>query len=325
MTREELITRTSFVLDDKVDKGLQLYGIPSGEDNAYRISISNNLEIELIKVVANGVKTLLLNKEQYDIVDFSTADERKNKYYRYDLDNIPERMLRMSDVIGNHGIKNFDYHNHTVDELTSLILLVSDRNGTTFTVYKSISSVEKVLKSTRSVLARFGIGEDCLDEETKPMLRISPKFQIIFLDGPENDRHYIFLETSSIETHFKLNQVLMNEASKKITIIRNTNLVKDVSKIERYANTPAFCRKLVKVLNHSKVLSSNISKKRILEFIEGDDELCKLLKITGNQNCKFININSQKSAQKFLDLLNDEFVYSALTQQKYQAVDKDER
>ena len=330
MRKEDLISKIGFILDEGSRKELQLFGFVAGDDNAYKISISNELEGELIKVVANGVQSLLVDKD-YDIVDFSSADERKDKYFLYDLENVPERMAQMSFVIGNHNVRSFDLQHSSIEEINTLIMLVSDGNGSSFTVYKVLSPVEKVVKSTKMILARIGIGEDFLTEESKPLLRIGPRFQIVFFDSTVDEGdgvrrgNYIFLESSSIEGQFKLDNVLKNEAAQKLGIIEGPHLIKDLTKIRHYAETPVFCRKLVKVLRSSKVIRENVSKERIFEFIAGDEELRSVLSVAEVEGERYLDINSQKSAQKLLDLLNDEFVYSSLTNQKYQAVDKDER
>lgn len=318
--KEDLISKTSFILNEEGYKELQLFGFIANDDNPFRISISNDLETELIRIIANGVRSLIVDKE-YEIVDFSSADERKDKYYRYDLDDIPERMAQMSYVIGNHNIVSFDLQHHRIDEVNSLLILVSNGKGLAFTVYKHLSPVEKVVKSTKQVLARFGIGEDYLTEVSDPLLKIGPRFQIIYVDNG----NYIFLESSSLEAEFKLYQVLKNEAASKIELLENTHIVKDLSKIKHYAETPAFCRKLVKVLHNSKVIRDSIPKQNIIDFIKSDEELHDVLKVVEVDGEQYLKISSQNSAQKLLGLLNDEYVYSALTNQKYQAIDKDER
>lgn len=321
MTREELINKVNFILENNEYKELQLFGFIANNDNVFRISISEDLESELIDVVASGIRNLIVDKE-YDIVAFSSADERKDKYYQYDLEDLPERMEQMSLVVGNHNVEGLDLQNHSIDEINTLIMLLSDGGVRTFTIYKVLTPVEKIVKTSKQVWAKFGIGENFLTEETSPMLRIGPRFQILYVSDGNS---YIFVDSSTVEGQFKLNQVLKNEADRKINIIESKHLVKDINKLKHYAETPAFCRKLVKVLKKSKVIENNIPKDRILDFITNDEELRGVLKITSVEGERFIDIRNQKSAKCFLDLLNDEFVYSSLTNQKYQAVDKDER
>lgn len=319
MNKQELIDKVSFVLDENGHRELQLYGFVSGNDNPFRIGIAPELECQLVEVIAAGVKTLIVDKD-YEIVNFSTADERKNRYYQYDLDETPERMANMSFVIGNHNVEMFDLNAHSITEINTLIVMLSDGAGRTFTVYKFLSPVEKMVKSTKMILAKFGIGDDVLTEESQPLLRIGPRFQIVFTDDT-----YVFLESSAVESQFDLHQVLNNQATRDLGIIENTHLLKDIAKLQHYTEKTSFSRKLVGVMKSSKVIKDNISKDRIIEFISNDEELRGELKFVEVDGERFIDITSQKSAKRFLDLLNDEFVYSSLTGQKYQAVDKDER
>lgn len=323
MTKEDLIDRVNFVLGEG-HKELQLFGFVAGDDSPYRIGITDALESELISVVASGVETLIVDKE-YAIVNYSTSDERRDRYYRYDLEEKPERMANMSFVIGNHGVGRFDLNHHQITEINTLIILVSDGQGRAFTVYKYLSPVEKVVKSTKTLLAKIGIGDNVLEEEQQPLLRISPKFQVIYSERNGQDGEYVFLESSFVETNFNLNQILDNQANRDISIIERTNLLKDVEKLQQYSQKTSFSRKLVGVMKSSKVIRENISKERILEFIVNDEGLRNNLKIAEVNGERFIDITSQKSAKCFLDLLNDEFLYSRLTGQEYHAVDKDER
>lgn len=318
MEKQELIEKVGFVLGDG-HKELQMFGFIAGNDNPYRISISDELESVLIDVIAEGIQSLLVDKE-YEIVSFSTADERKDRYYLYDLEEIPERMMQMSYVIGNHNVESFDLQQHDVTEINTLILTLSDGDGHTISLFKLLSSVEKVVKSTKSVLARFGIGEDMLEEEKSSMLRIGPRFQIVYTDDS-----YIFLDSSAAETTFDLHQVLNNEAARNIQVIADTHLLKDVVKLQQYTDKLPFSRKLVGVMRNSKVIKNNIPKNQVLEFIANDVKLREQLKIEEVEGERYIDIRSIKSAKCFLDLLNDEFLYSKLTGQDYQAVDKDER
>lgn len=299
MRKDDIISKINFILDEGCRKELQLFGFVAGDDNVYKINVSNELEGELIKLVASGVQSLLVDRD-YDIVDFSSADERKDKYFLYDLNNVPERMSQMSVVIGNHNVRSFDLQHNSIDEINTLIMLLSDGNGSAFTIYKVLSPVEKVVKSTKMILARIGIGEDFLTEESKPLLRIGPRFQIVFFDSEGNEGegarrgNYIFLESSSVEGQFKLDNVLKNEAAQKLEIMEGTHLVKDLTKIRHYAETPAFCRKLVKVLRNSKVIRENISKERIFEFISGDEELRSVLPVAEVDGERYLDINSQR-------------------------------
>lgn len=322
MTKDKLVDNVGFVLGEG-HKELQLFCFVAGDDTPYRLAVSIELESVLINVFATGIKNLIVDKE-YKIVDYSSADERNNRYYLYDLEKKPNRMEWMSNVIGNHNVDSFDFNHRSLTEINTLIALLSDGNGHTFTLYKVLSSVEKVVKSTKQILARFHIGSAVLEEEHDNLLKITPKFQDIYTED-NSTGNYIFLDSSVVEGQFNLHQILNNQANNSLAVLQGTNLLKDVAKFERHMNKLSFSRKLVGVIKTSKVIRDNISKERILCFIDKDDGLREEFKIVDINGDHFIDITNFKCAKRFLELLNDEFVYSTLTEQKYQAVAKDER
>ena len=102
-------------------------------------------------------------------------------------------------------------------------------------------------------------------------------------------------------------------------------MVLNYRKLNKYKDNISFSRKLVKVLSTSKLLNEDIPKEDVLGFIDQDEKLRDILKIKEKEGEKYIEISNKANAKAFLELLNDEFVYSQLTKQKYQAPDKDER
>lgn len=319
MTKDTLMRKVSFILNPDMPKELQVIGFLKDNNTPWKLNIDHAFEVEIIKVVAAGVKTLLQDAV-YQIVDFSTADERKDRYYKYDLEEIPEGLKPMQSVIGNADIEDFDMRTHQLTDLDHLIMVLSDGAEHKFSIYKQLSSVEKISKSEKSLLARLDLVNPRIVEETKPMLRIGPSFQAIWVDGS-----YIVLNDKFLESNFKILDILNNEAKKKITVIEGKQYLLDTKKLKKYTDNTAFSRKLVKVLKDSLIVEKNISRDKLIEFIEGDAELRGNLPTKEKGGVKYINITKKSEALALLDLLNDEFVYSELTDQKYKAPDKDRR
>ena len=311
--------KVGFILQPNTPKELQVIGFLKDNATPWKLNIDNAFEGEIIKVVAAGVKTLLQDAD-YQIVDFSTADERKNRYYRYDLEEIPEGLQAMKTVIGNADIEDYDMRAHQLTDLDHLIMVLSDSGEHKFSLYKQLSSVEKISKSEKSLLARLDLDNPRIVEETKPLLRIGPSFQVVWVDSS-----YIVLNDKFLESNFKILDILNNEAKKKISVIEGKQYLLDTKKIKKYADNTTFSRKLVKVLKDSLIIEKDISRDELIEFIEGDAELRGNLPTKEKDGVKYINITKKSEALAFLDLLNDEFVYSELTKQKYKAPDKDKR
>lgn len=319
MTKDTLLRKVGFVLQPDSHKELQMFGFQKGDNTPWKLNVDPNFEGEIIKVMTAGVKTLL-EEANYQIVDYSTADERKDRYYRYDLPDVPEGLQPLPAVIGNAGIANYDMNAHQLTDLDHLIIVLSDGGEHKFSIYKQLLTVEKITKSAKSLLARVNLDNPRIVEETKSLLRIGPSFQAVWVDDT-----YIVLSDRFLETNFKMLDILKNEAKTHIGEIKKSGLLLNVKKLETYANNTAFSRKLVKVLKTSLIIKNGISRADVIDFIEKDDELKASLPFEEKDGEKYICIKKKDEALAFLDLLNDEYLYSELTKQKYKAPDKDKR
>lgn len=319
MTKDTLLRKVGFAVQPDSPKEIQMFGFLKEDNTPWKLNIDNDFEEGIIKVVSFGIKTLLQDAD-YQIIDFSTADERKNRYYNYDLAEVPEGLKMLPTVIGNADIGEYDMNAHQLTDLDHLIIVMSDGGDHKFSIYKQLSSVEKITKSEKSLLARINLDNPRIVEETKPLLRIGPSFQAIWVDGK-----YVVLNDKFLESNFKMLDILKNEAKKHLGKVKDSGLLLSTKKLEKYANTTAFSRKLVKVLKDSLIIKNNIPRKDVIDFIEGDDELKVNLPRAEKDGEKYVNITKKDEALAFLDLLNDEFVYSELTKQKYKAPDKDKR
>ena len=319
MTKQTLVSKVDFINQDASHKEMQMFGFIKRDTTPYKLNIDNNLEKSIINIIAFGVKSNIAEAD-YSIVDLSTADNRKNRYYKYDLGNIPEGLKSMEDVIGNDDADFYDSNNHKISDLDHLIMVLSNGNDKVFSIYKQLSSVEKITKTTNSLLAKIGVGRDKIIEEDKPLFRIGPSFQAIWVDN-----NYIILNDKFLELNFKMLDILKNEAKANMRTIERTNLLLKPENLKKYMETTAFSRKLVRVMKNSLIIKNQVPKTDVISFIENDIELKKKLKIEEKEGEKFISITKKESAVIFLDLLNDEFVYSALTKQNYKASDKDLR
>lgn len=314
MTKDKIMKKLQFLYEADSHKEMQMFGFKKNNSQPYKINIDGSLEQEIIAVMAEGLKESLIDSD-YQIVDYSKADERKGRYYRYDVQEIPDAFKAMADVIGKSDAKKYDFSNDGVGAIDHFIMVISDGDKP-FSIYKSFSNVEKIMKSKKSTLALMS--KEILKSYDKPLLRIGSSFQVIFF--PKNE--YIILDDKFAENSFGLHQILKNQATKLIKALDDKKLLPNIKKIEKYNEKISFSRKLVKVLSTSKVLQ-DIEKDKILDFVKNDPKLKDELRIIKQKGNEYFEVKNTQSAKALLDLLNDEFVYSELTKQRYQAPAKD--
>lgn len=185
----------------------------------------------------------------------STADERGNCFYQYDLE-LPAELENLKYVIGNDQIENLSLNDYSFADIDSLVVLISD-NSHNLTLYKRISPVEVIgrrgylLYESNSRFKRF----------EKQLLRISNNFQVIQVYG-----EIFILDLKSIEKSFGFHDVIRREAKLGIKAIRDKGLVGNIEVLEESIDNVSFARKLTKIARSSPILQNNIPNRDVINF-----------------------------------------------------------
>lgn len=317
MKKETLKSKVDFILDPASSKEMQMFGLKKNSAVPYKINVDQDFVSSIIETVAEGIKSIIVDRD-YEIVDYSTADERKNRYYRYDMNDIPDSMKVLSVVIGNAAVEDYNMKDDRIEGLDHLIIVISNGADKCFSIFKHLTTVEKIATSGKAVLGFWG--DRVLKSVSGTFLRISPSFQVIYTSN-----NYILTNETFAESSFKLYDVLKREANRLTKRLEDKKIVYDLKKIKKYNDTPSFCRKLVKVLKDSKVLEDDFDKSKIFTFLERDDVIRKQVLVKNEDDEKFIEVRSKTAANVLLEILNDEFVKSEITGTQYKAPDKDKR
>ena len=65
--------------------------------------------------------------DEIEVLKLSSADERKNGLYYYDLDELPEEMIMMGEVIAkNAESETFNFSNDSLEEIVAFITVIGN-------------------------------------------------------------------------------------------------------------------------------------------------------------------------------------------------------
>ena len=98
-------------------------------------------------------------------------------------------------------------------------------------------------------------------------------------------------------------------------------MLEDIQVLKDAAEDISFARKLSKVKNSSPIFSLNIPKNEIVEFTKNTSVLVGKFKYSPDGSS--IRLDTKKSKEAFIKLLNDAFLRSELTKLYYDARAKD--
>ncbi len=259
------------------------------------------------------LKTNITENEDLYIMELSRADDRANVIYEYDINSIPDDLLILNEVKTNKNLDTFNYKNDSFFNINGIILLLS--NGTnTLTIYQHIYPVSCLKKDSSFNLVKFGHNERLVKLESD-ILKISTKYDFFDLNGT------LFINNiKTLEKYFKFHDVILNHARDSINVIKKAGLVENPDELEVMLSNTTFARKLVKAAKMSPVLGK-IPNKEIIQFIINYPSLKGKLELNDTQDK--ICLKTKKSKELLIKVLNDDYLYSQLTQFYYSSIAKD--
>ena len=253
----------------------------------------------------------VVSKDDFIVTLLSSADERKNCFYEYDLPDRPQELDYLAEVIGTNPIVNFDFRNEDLSAIKAIVIVLGD-NEHQVCLYKTISAIE--------IIGRGGYllwkANQRLERFEDKMLRISSGAQIIYVDNT-----FIVLDLNILERNFGFHEIIKREAESGLTAISDIGIVNNIEALRELMTDMSFARKLTKVAQHSPVLLNHIPNASIISFSKTHPALKGKMKYT-EDNTQFI-LDTKVSKNLLVKMLNDDFLTSDLTKLYYDSLAKD--
>lgn len=291
-----------FFLTDK--DGLAVKSIDINEDD------HSDLETLFTSSVSDSV---LLN-DDLSLVELSSADDRKDAVYRYDLEDVPIQLTYLREIIDNEDFDDFDLKEDCLSHLEGILVLIGNQDNQ-IALYKHQYPIT-LLKPDSGFNLMKPKGENRFKKLDSDILKISPKFEFMKVDG-----QYFILDIKALERFFGFHDAVKNVAEQGIENIQQANLVVDSEVFTARLDDISFARKLVKSAKNSPVLGV-IPNTEVIRFTSTHPALKGKFKYSedGSQ----LDLKTKTSQNLFLKLLNDDFLQSELTKRYYESVAKDD-
>lgn len=311
MTKEELKNAVQFTIDDAKPKEIDIYALVG--DIYYKLDVLANSQTELIHLFTSGIKKSILDNDKYQIIPYSTSDERKNCYYEYDIPEEPAEIQTMRAVVGAQDVEPYRIDNDgCLKDIDALYVVLSYQNEVVV-LYKNLSQLDFVDVHQRFLLVKHS--DHQLTKLDKDYLRISSSFQMI-----RTSLGTVILDITPLEKSEGFGQVIANEVRSRINDIDSIGLIEDMEVFKSYIdNLPS--RKALLQLKNSQVIKKNIGADAIINFINSHPNIKKLF--TPNGDGAKLAPSSKAETKRIIKLLNDDYVISELTQSEYETLAKD--
>lgn len=317
MIAEELKSRICGILNERCSA--QLYLILRYNDKfVMRLANTNDNETidEIKKMYTDFINESIVLNEDLVIRSLSSADVSLNSIYLYDYDSYPEELelFKSFDIGTAINTEKFNFSEDSLRHLYGYIIYIGDMyNGITLLKKHypiSLISRESFLLGARKSTERF---EKLPSDD---IIRLSANVQMIKIDNIV----YI-LDLEMLERNTGFTELTRKAASESLAEIERLDIIDDIQVLRDTLYDVSFARKLSRIKTASPIFSLGISKEMIIDFTKNTPELAGKFKYS--EDGSKIRLDTKKSKDLFLKLMNDAFLRSELTKQYYEASSKD--
>lgn len=292
--------------------GLNVYFLlnVNGQQVLKRADIIEDVKFDLISSYLLTL-TSIVNNEELSLLNLSAADDRMNAFYEYDLDTEPGIFNFFESIANNQ--EQIDYFSFTNDSLNNLegyfVYLGDFENKILF--YRKQMPINLFKQGKIYLIKGHETQFESIDKE---FLRIDTKIDVIKI----NDTIYIN-NISILERHYEFSDIIVNEANSSITNIQSLNILVNIEILNERVTDIRFARKLSKISTTSPVFS--LPKEHIMNFVKNHQVLGSQFRYSSDETQ--ILLDTKKSQDFFLKLMNDDFLHSELTDFDYVTPAKD--
>ena len=318
MTIEEIKDKLSTLLGQPYT--VQVYFVFKQDENLIlRLADieDEKTEPEVDKLFLEYMTDTVLNNNDLQVCELSTADERTNAIFHYDYTEYPEELEVFQSFDIKQATKEVEKFNFEQDNLGRLcgyiIYIGSMEDGVSlFKKHYPISLIKRdsfLLGAIKSK-QRFELvtGDD--------IIRLNGAVQLFRING-----EIFVIDIKVLERNMGFNQLIYKAADETVQAIEELAIIEDIQVLRDSAEDIAFARKLSRVKKSSPIFKLNISKETIIEFTKTTHDLSGRFKYSEDGN--EIRLDTKKSKDAFITLMNDAFLRSELTKQFYEAKAKD--
>jgi len=111
---------------NKEECGAEFYFLLSTIDGltVKRADLDQSAQSELSSNFIESVSNSILLDDDISLIELSSADDRKGAIYRYDLDETPEQLRHLSEVLEREDFSTFDFTQDELAKLKGIIVLL---------------------------------------------------------------------------------------------------------------------------------------------------------------------------------------------------------
>lgn len=313
MTLEELRTKIESIVQMEAI-GLNVYFLLDTEQGQIikRANIIENVKTNLVTAYRYSLSQVVAN-EDLTMIDLSAADDRQTAIYLYDLEEQPAFFAYFESIQNDNEVNPIPLFEFDTDDLADLegyFISIGDFENNVILYRKQMPI--NLFRQGKIYLVK---GHDTqFDKIDKEFLRIDTKIDVISAEDS-----IIINNISILERHYEFRAIIEHEAQASLENIDGLDILENIEVLQERVSDTAFARKLSKISTTSPVF--NLPTEHIMQFVRNHHILGNEFRYSDDETK--ILLDTKKSQNFFLRLMNDDFLHSQLTNYDYMTPAKD--
>jgi hypothetical protein len=312
MDRADLLARLAFLNapDEPVD--IELYFVLEVEHNMVVkfANIQEEVSTALLRQFLDYIDRKLIHNDELIFADLTDADDRRNSAFSYNLEDKPEKLNVLSEVVADRNKPVFDFRVDSLSDIRAFVVLIGNDERKA-AIYKKHYPVNLLKRD--SILRIFPANEQFERLDTN-VLNINESFEFLEIDG-----NLVVLSLKVLETNFGYENIVRAKATENLALIQAAGLLEDMELISSLTAELKYAKKMMKIRANTPVLQ--LPPAAVIHFIGTHPMLRKKIRFTADNSR--ISLDTRVSQELFLKLLNDDFLKSELTNLFYDSQNKD--
>lgn len=272
---------------------------------------------EIQNMFSEYLRNNVIGNDDLQICELSTADERLNAIYHYDYAEYPDELGIFNSFDINQFAENAIKFNFEQDDLGKLfgyiIYLGNMEKG--ITLFKKHYPIS-LIKRNSFLLGAIKSKERFEVVSGNDIVRLNSTVQLFKI---ENELYAT--ELAVLERNMGFSQLIQRAASEVVQAIDDIGILEDIQVLIDSTEEASFSRRLSKVKKSSPIFKLHIGKETIIQFTKMIPELSGKFKYS--EDGTMIRLDTKKSKESFIKLMNDSFLRSELIKQFYETTVKD--
>lgn len=313
MTKAELVAQLSFLTDTGIHKGLQVFFVlKAGEGHVVRFAdVKEDVRNEIKDGLVRYLQSRFLENASVRFGPLTSADERGNAVYEYDLSQPLAALSCIDEALAQPRPEEFSFGKDNIRDLIAFVFVIGNE-GHRVAMYKHHNPLKLIRRD--SILGLVPVSDHRFEKLQQDVLQITETFEFLKTDGGL----FVF-SVKFLEKFHGYEGILRVEAAGRLESIRTSGVIANIEMLESYIVSKSAAKKLLRAKRSIQVLSLPFT--HIRTFILNHPLLKNRIRFT-DKNDK-IQLDTKKSQELFLKLLDDDFLKSELTGSLYDSAIKD--